>query len=853
MSTPALAVLALSALAPAVVTRDQDPLCDWSPWTKYRAAITHPAGVIKPAGLDRARRNLERYEWARKYLAGLTHDARSWVTRLTPEFLATMVPVTTPGDTLFTPCPACRDLRQPFQSHGQWKWAVTDPEHLTCAVCGTVFPNDRYPESLSFATQHARVSQTLTFYGGEPLPIFGFPCRPSFTANIRARKVGLMSGVARRLAEAYALSGDPAFAQATRAILLRFAEVYPGWLVHVGYGEYADCDPCLAALNIASLPEPEITPVPAGPDRRLHSGFWQGGRATGTGMEGGFVRQIVEAYTLTCTAQHQGQPIYSADERLRIERDLLLESTILLVADKALNNKSVTNATATALVGMTVGHPGLVRFGLDLFRRTVDGWFLADGGTSESWSYATMTLGGIEALGQACQGYSDPPGYRDAAGDRIEHLDLYRDTPYGRVWEAMFQGLQGDLRYPPLADGHRTTALGANWVELLAANYRERPEYLALLKEMAGADLSRSAPGTALYCREPGLEQKVVGPLTLTDHRFPVLGFGQLRSGPTGRDGLVVLSASDWGGHHHLDSLNLYYWQHGQELLSDLGYLWDHPRARMTSRTLAHNTVVVDAAEQVSKGRGGSFTLFETKGPVKVMEAESKAYAQASLYRRTVAQIEVGPGRWYLLDLFRVQGGQVHDYVWHGPNRELAVSSPALAPVTLTPSLDLTQPRGATTVADWSITWALPNARAFTAKWANAPGETSLVADGWGQRDYRNADVGAVLPYLVRRRRATPQPSVFVTVYEGHPAGQPLVRSLRLLAVPGDDAVAAACIELPDGQDIVVSSTTPHAVTLDTGQGTLEFDGRFGLVRLRAGQPAETFGFAGQRLNWQGR
>ena len=70
---------------------------------------------------------------------------------------------------------------------------------------------------------------------------------------------------------------------------------------------------------------------------------------------------------------------------------------------------------------------------------------------------------------------------------------------------------------------------------------------------------------TAIYNRPPGLEEKRCR-LTLPDFAFPALQFGYLRSGPTGRDSCLVLSASDWGSHHHDDSLNLYYWQNGKEL-----------------------------------------------------------------------------------------------------------------------------------------------------------------------------------------------------------------------------------------------------------------------------------------------
>jgi hypothetical protein len=848
----AAAVLTLTA--DGLRKPEDEPLLDWSPWEKYRATVVHPAATLKPADLERARANLERYAWARSYRESVERGVRDWVAKLTPEFLVQMIPATTPGDTLFTPCPACRDLGKPMHPHGQWNWSAEDPDHLVCRVCGTVFPHEKYPEDLVFKAKYGG-GQTISYCGGEPFNLFGFQGRPSFSANIRACKVRFMAELVRRLAEAYALTDKVEYAQAARRILLRLAEVYPHWLVHVGYGEYADLDPHLAALNIDSLPADEICPPPNLPDRRLHSGYWQGGRATGTGMEGSFVRQIVEAYELTCEARGQDGPIYPEAERLRIERDLLLESTVLLVADREVNNKSVGNATAVALVGMALGHPGMVRFGLDVFRKTVDGWFLADGGTSESWSYALMTLNGIESLGQAFRGYSDPPGYVDAEGQRLENLDLYHDTAYSKVWAAMFNGLQGNLLYPPLADGHRTSGLGARFAELMADNYPENPQYLALLRAIAGDDLAGGDSPYAIYYREPGLEEKPAPPLTFPDYLFPVLQIGYLRSGATGRDSLLVLSASDWGGHHHLDSLSLYYWQRGRELLSDLGYLWDHPQSSMTRRTFAHNTVLVDGRDQITQGRGGTFTLFHSQGQVKVMEAESQAYPQATLYRRTVAQVEHGPGRQYVADFFRVQGGTRHEYVFHGPNNDLQIEGPPLQPWQEPAQPELENLRGSDEATLWKVTWKVDPEMGFAALWANPAGQASLVGDGWGQRDYRNSDVGAKLPYFLRRAAAGPSPTVFVTVFEGFAPGQAVVKGIRSLPVPAaeaDNAVALA-VETDRGTDYLLSCLQARPLQIDTPEGPLETDGRFVALSVQEGQVVLAAQVEGTFLRWQGQ
>jgi hypothetical protein len=834
----------LTCSVPEASPVPQDPLWDWSLWQRYRTTITHPATTVRSSDVQRARENIDRYSWARAYRDAVEKRVQGQVSRIDDAFITRMIPTTTPGVPHFTPCPACRDQGKPVHPHGQWNWSAQDPDRLTCTICGTVFPNERYAETVTLKAEHGG-GQTFTYYGGEPFTIFSYPTgRPSFTGSIRARKVDYMSGLCRNLAEAYTLTGKPEYAQATRKILLRFAEVYPNWLVHVGYGEYADMDPRVAAQSIEALPKDELCPPPTKPDRKLHTGFWSAGRATGSGQEGHFVRTLLEAYDLTCTAQVGGRSIYDESERLRIEKDLLLESTLLLIADKSVNNKSVGNATATALVGMALGHPELVRFGLDAFQKTVDGWFLSDGGTPESWSYALMTLNGIHTLGQAFRGYSDPPGYRDRAGKRLEDLDLYRLPAYRRVWEAMFLGLQGDLRYPPLADGYATSDLGARFAELMAANYPERAEYRALLRAIAGDDLSGGHAPYAIYYRKPGLEKQGTPPLLLPDHLFPVLQIGYLRDGVTGRDSLLLLSASDWGGHHHNDSLNLYLWQDGHELLSDLGYLWDHPLKRMTARTFAHNTVLMDDEEQITRGRGGKFILFAASSGLKVMEAESKAYPQARLYRRTVAQIETAPGRRYFIDIFRVQGGRQHDYIFHGPNNAYQIVGPSLKPWRLerSKSLDLANLRGSDESAPWRVTWKIDATTRFHALWPTAAGELSLLGDGWGQRDYRNTDIGALLPYIVRRLPSAAPPTVFVTAFEACPEGQESVRSLRQLPVPTAEAenTVALALETKRGVDYLISCGEARPIVLPTPTGSLTVNGRFTLVRTEGGRVLKT-------------
>ena len=830
---------------------------DWSEWEKYRHSVTHPATIIKPQDLARAKENIQRYAWARSYAERLRKSADGILERLSPEFVEAMIETTTPGCT--GPCPACRAQGLPWHPNGQWSWSASRPDQLTCSVCKTVFPNDEFPESVSVECTWGR-GQKFTFIGGETFKCFGYTrARPSLSGIIRARKVSHMTGLLDTLATAYALTGEPQYARGAKAILLRFAEVFPEYLVRAGYGygEYAGMDPHVAAERINNLPDDELVYPPNKPDRKIYTGYWSASRIGTSGMDGGWVVRVAVAYDLTCAAEDRGVAVYSDDEKRRIEHDLLLESTYLAACDPAINNKSVGNRAGAAVVGMCVGHPGLVRFGLEGFLRTVDGWFLPDGGTSESPAYAMMTMGGIRPFALAFRNYSDPPGYAGPDGTRLDRFDACRDTRYGDCWQGLIWTLQGDLRFPPSADSYRTTRIGSSYAELIAVAYPS-DTHVAFLKEVAGNDLARGSPRDALFYRESGLEARDVPPLALPDVVFPFLAQGYLRTGPAGRESLLLLNASDYGGHHHLDSLNLYYWKDGRELLSDLGYLWDHPDKYQTYRTFAHNLVMIDGRDQERRRRGGRFHLFSVTPSVKVMEASSDAYGPESLYRRTCVLIDHGEPGSYVVDVFRAGGGTTRDYVFHGPGNQYEVDGLSLVPAQFDSSSDGALPlenlREATGESAWSLCWELPNGHELRALSPGQSGETVVLGDGWGQRNHRNTDRGATLLYVLRRRAGQNGSDLFVSVFAANPVAGRLVERVRLLPIRGSDApnAIAVAVDTTEGTDLVVSMLDAKAVTVPLAEGELTTDGRLAAIVSQNRKPSRACLVQGSRLEAPG-
>jgi hypothetical protein len=475
-----------------------------------------------------------------------------------------------------------------------------------------------------------------------------------------------------------------------------------------------------------------------------------------------------------------------------------------------------------------------------------------------------MTLGGIWDMAEAAHGYSDPPAYGDTSGNRIDNLDLYRNSPYYKVWDSFFRGLQGDLHYPPYADSFRSTKLDVSYVELMVRNYPDRPEYLALLKESCGEklelhsgskifssshaeaqnddepvlvlpyDLARPDrfSSFSLYYRKPGLENQKSPALKLSDWCPPVLKIGHLRTGDDGRESLLLLSASNWGGHHEMDNLNLYYRKNESEVLSDLGYLWDHPLKPQNQRTFAHNTVIIDEKDQLSRERKGEVLNFRTSANVKIMEMASSAYSQASLYRRTSAIIDHGNGQNYVVDFFRVRGGNVQDYVFHCSDKRCEVENLHTQPYngTLYDLKNISSGSGSST---WKVFWK--NGDMKCTAWATGQEEEEVfIGDGWGQRDWKNSDIGATIPYIVRRCRGNGS-RIFISVFEGS-EGTPFVRNVKLL-----DPSGVLMIETEKGSDYIMSSADQGSYSTGKGNNTILLQGRFAVVSVQEGKQAWKF------------
>ncbi len=782
-----------------------------------------PTTLFKSQDLEVARGNIERHAWARRFLEDLLSSVDQ-VRHTSVQGLESWIPLETPGSALFTMCPAC----EAAPVHGHYKWVPENPDQLICTTCQTVYPNADYPEDVVFKTDFGG-GQEITYFTGKHWDLIGFPFVSSWTANIRARKCEYMARIAHQCAVAYVLTQEIGHAEKARDILLRFAEVYPGYMVHSGYGEFSDSPARVAARDILDLPKPELVVPPNRPDRKLHVGYWMAGRATGVGMEGTFVSDVTVAYDLTCGAEADSRPVYTPEVCNKIERDLLLESTILLLADPNFNNKSATNRSAAGLVGLCLADPDLVRFGLDGFNHFVYNWFLEDGMSSESPGYGFMTLNGIRHFADAAHGYAGSA--ESGSPERLpQELDIYGDSRYRAVLEGYVKSPMPDLGYGVIADDVTACRMSVAVADILVARYGDA-NHIAMLAELCEYDLENHGGEYALFHRAPDLRADPSARLFLTDQFFPALRIGLLRTGEHGRASTALLSASDWGGHHHEDSLNLVYWKDGQEALTDLGYLWDRPDKHHTVRTIAHNTVIIDEQDQKRDGRGGSLHLFDSTGRVKVAAVSSRAY-DVDTYHRLCAVIDHGGGGSYLIDCFRVTGGRVHDYLFHGPVAEGVPRNLDLRP-TDAEWRDLTNLAAAQAHTPWSVHFDLDRQR-FTAYALPCGEEQVLIGSGWGERGTGSRDniqTGETVPYVIRRRTGLPAHSVFLSLYDVSPRSRQFVTAVESVVSGTGDGV---CIRVTreSGTDLVTVCPEGQTAAFETPEGSLDTNGRVSVFSL---------------------
>ncbi|RKN86275.1 heparinase II/III domain-containing protein [Paenibacillus ginsengarvi] len=516
-----------------------------------------------------------------------------------------------------------------------FRWDPGDPFALVSARTGTRHPNDRFPEREAFVVHNRK----------------GEEVRVPYYEDADGRRYS-MTGRLWYEQKIYALKQTSLLAKhdplGAARLLNRWADAYSGWVPTNDYPW--GCYP---------------TEGHAGPPYHYWGGVWSRWSTSDLGE----LRHLAEAYAEVkrTNAFEVLSGEIGTDVERKIVEDMFGPSYAFFDSfSNGNHNNDYHNWLGLIALSRATGHPRYMHQALERIRLFIAGRFLFDGFFGEVCvSYHLQSIGGLQVAIEAAKGWTDPDGYiSPRCGQRADDLDLERDYLALEAFKRVIRG----VTYP---NGH----------------YFPIQDTWAFSKSR-----SPDPAGESLF--------------------LPAAGIARLTLGTGERQMQLYMSGVPKYGHDHLDPLNLALFACGQEILPDIGYT--HTLYRQWTRsTMCHNTVVVDGKDmdRNSGVDGGSLRLFASAGAdVQVMRmSQENAYPGLREYGREAWLIGFGGDACgtggtddrsgYVVDLFRVQGGNRHEYTLNGDaNRDSAMETNVplspYGPYLLPPGTKVTPPTG---------------------------------------------------------------------------------------------------------------------------------------------------------------
>ncbi len=525
------------------------------------------------------------------------------------------------------------------ETRKNWQWDWRKPEQVRCPVSGLVFPNEQYPMNQTVVMwNYIGEKVTLPYYEGKrprgDLRGNPHPERYFFNAAIDNAKYQWITLQMRELENAYRATHNPAYARRGILVLDAFAHRYSHYLLHRGRGinnyYVSTGGPCMVDGKLKGTPEDDL---PYGwTDSRL--GKWWADE-----IEFSFVNMyaaIKDSEVWSAVSREKGYDVrkHVLDNLLRAMVDFIMD----ISWDRHFSNNLVV-FDRIAAVGRAIDEPAYVHLAYYFLSRVIydydkhgphNAGYTFDLHHPEGNQGHYGVVKGIWKVFKAIEGYNDPCGYVDGlTGKHLDNVTLEKDIP---LFNAMVYVPEAyalpDGRINPLNDSMGWTGLRRN-------------------------NMFYGKPLEASRCRLlPGLGHAVLG-----DGRGP-------------KQTQVQLQFSEQGANHcHLDCLSLVWYAHQHDMSGDIGYQRNKLR-NWASSTLSHNTVVVNRTAQQGGDTFGNVQMFvdDLPGLSAIQVDGTKAYAHQDvrLYRRTVVLNTIDPATPYFVDIFEVEGGQVHDYAMHG-------------------------------------------------------------------------------------------------------------------------------------------------------------------------------------------
>ncbi|MDA0334731.1 MAG: heparinase II/III family protein [bacterium] len=348
----------------------------------------------------------------------------------------------------FTGCPNCTGGTQ----ENQLWWSIGHPHEVYCQHCDLRYPNDTYADDqVLCVTDALGQTQQYPYWDDADGYHHFFQAKGWYVARLYFEDAAL------KLARLYVATQDSSYARRAALILQRFAEVYPGYLVHYDY-PFQQKILWSAATNF---------PYPVADFRAAKWSWW-------AYMD--ISEDLLLAYELVRDTLDE-----ATQQQLEVE---LFHAMVDFIHNypPALTNMDPTLLRALITAGRVLHEPAYMHDAVRRIELLVQQQFFADGAWREgALSYHNQTVRGLDLLVQLLDGYSDPPGYTPVAGAaRFDDLNLTRKLPI----LARARRVPDLLRYP----NGRVVAFHDTWA-------REQAEPLSASQAMLLPDLGQARLG----------------------------------------------------------------------------------------------------------------------------------------------------------------------------------------------------------------------------------------------------------------------------------------------------------------------------------------------------------------------
>jgi hypothetical protein len=769
----------------------------------------HPF-VYTQKRINTAKANIEKHDWAKQLFNKMLESANEAVALSDEEsrkWFSEYTPISQ------CDCPYCGHNWLDYV----WFWSKENPDQMKCNYCDNITSLTHFPEndSINIVDPQGNII---------PHPVYKdssgkiFPIREL----IFFHKERFAYKWIEELGIVYAITGKKKYAQKAFVLLKRLAEVYAGFGIHDNF---------------------RFEPYPFGWAGKLR--MWH----------------YTDAYTLKdCAAAYDAiyfSCVMNQADKAFIENNLFRKGIEFLTAVKpsqGISNDIAFRYAGVAMLGRTLEDHDAINWVLEPeegFHAFVNTLFFKDGTWHErAPGYHTMAARTLHETVEILFGYSDPKTYQGK--DRFENIDLTGIKKLANIFSVLLDMRFPDGTLPPVNDGRMGSKPDAVPLEALY-NWTGDIVWLEKANQAYEGKLLETGNTYALFNREPDIKKKMkhVNPDIIipdSSHDFTGMGLFLLRRGKGENQIVFTLHHHKYtSAHTHYDALSTILFANGREMLSDFGYpSFSTPlRTNWYLKTISHNTLTVDTFNQFAPNGVANWLHHGNMFSACEGEAWESYRFTCEPYMRQIALIDGENGQVYAVDIFRGDGGTIHDWALHGEGDSLSLEGMNLIPAANLEGNDYAYKNIQTlqmgkTSASWNAEWTwndgvslyclfpeLTNCEIYKAL---TPGER--IKKMRGRKKYS----------IINRRKGDHVRSEFVGIYEPN-SGERFIKSVEKIYVSQQkDWALVLKVYLENTTHYILCSyldLTPQQIPFIDGNIKIHWQSRFGLVKVQGGKIVE--------------